>query len=63
MPQVQSLVYIHDWKTDKEKEMGGEFVMYPKGADYEAVPVGVGTGTAVFCDGSETIHGTATFKL
>ena len=72
LPQVQALVYIHDWETppfgtDEEGEKafyeqkGGEFVVYPKGPDYKPVVIPAKPQTAVFCDGAEMVHGTSTF--
>lgn len=37
LPQVQALVYVHDWRVDNMsdpeqfKQFGGEFVFYPSG--------------------------------
>ena len=68
LPQVQALVYVHDWRvdnmTDPEqfKRFGGEFVIYPSGPSYPPKVYPATPRSAIFCDGSEVVHGTSTFR-
>ena len=67
LPQVQALVYVHDWQlddpsTESYSKFGGEFILYPQGTQYKPEVVPAAPRTAVFCDGSEQVHGTSTFK-
>lgn len=66
IPQVQALVYLHNWKdwnNDNFESRHGEFVFWPKGVNYEAKPIVVKPRSAIFCDGSEAVHATATYKF
>merc|ERR1719445_582005 len=66
LPQVQALLYVHDWNESAIDpdglDFGGEFVMYPKGPQYAPVAVPATPKSAVFCDGAELVHGTSTFR-
>eukprot|EP01084_Bolivina_argentea_P005981 11314_1 len=78
LPQVQALVYVHDWQLDKEivdssneddkamedgyRQFGGEFFSYIQGPDYKPAVVPASPRKAIFCDGSEMVHGTSIYK-
>eukprot|EP00483_Globobulimina_turgida_P008647 UN08665 len=68
LPQVQALVYVHDWKvanqtnTDLYRTFGGEFIVYPQGHQYKSLAIPATPKSAIFCDGSEMVHGTSTYK-
>ncbi len=66
IPQVQALVYVHDWKKEGDDDnfsaRGGEFVFWPEGPDYDVVAYPTVPGGSVFCDGSEMAHATSTYR-
>merc|ERR1712013_394030 len=62
LPQVQALLYVHDWNDTALENFGGEFVVYPKGPQYAPVAIPATPKSAVFCDGAEMVHGTSTFR-
>ena len=43
-------------------EFGGQFVLYPQGHEYAPEVIPAAPKSAIFCDGSEMVHGTSTFR-
>lgn len=68
LPQVQALVYVHDWQIDNKSNIddynkfGGQFVLYPQGVEYKPTIIPSTPKSAIFCDGSEVVHATSTYK-
>ena len=64
LPQVQALVYVNDWNLTKynDDEYGGQFYLYPNGIKKEPKIFKALAKSGIFCDGSEAVHGSATFK-
>merc|ERR1712228_15773 len=68
LPQVQALVYVHDWRVQNESdiamynEFGGQFILYPHGYEHAPEVIPAAPKSAIFCDGSELVHGTSTFR-
>eukprot|EP00485_Elphidium_margaritaceum_P024784 CAMPEP_0202714020 /NCGR_PEP_ID=MMETSP1385-20130828/62279_1 /ASSEMBLY_ACC=CAM_ASM_000861 /TAXON_ID=933848 /ORGANISM="Elphidium margaritaceum" /LENGTH=455 /DNA_ID=CAMNT_0049374581 /DNA_START=20 /DNA_END=1387 /DNA_ORIENTATION=+ len=67
IPQVQAVVYLHDWpltnaSNDAEYAVfDGHFVAYDKGHEYKPVVIPARPRSAIVCDGSEVVHGSSTF--
>eukprot|EP01084_Bolivina_argentea_P106542 190618_1 len=66
IPQVKAEVYVHDWDatsdTEEYNQFGGQFVYYPQGAEHKPAVIPATPRSAVFCDGSQMVHGTSAFR-
>ena len=60
--EVQAVIYIHPWNSSKSnKTMGGELLIYDNGPNEQPKILDISGGTAILCDGPNTIHATNIF--
>ena len=70
IPQIQAVTYVHNWsevdfdriQEPEEFPIGGDFLWYKDGTQYDPVLVPPLSGSAVFVDGTRTVHGSNIFK-
>eukprot|EP01084_Bolivina_argentea_P233321 393021_1 len=60
--EVQAIVYIHPWnKNNNNNKMGGELIVFNKGANKKPKILNINGGSAILIDGQTTIHATNIF--
>ena len=60
IPQVQVIAYVHQWEWNKND--GGEFLWFDKGNDYDPIVIPPTSRSAIFTDGSQTVHASQEWK-